>query len=63
MGASRRGCDLPRPRLHAEAAQTALGLRHSHPCIADQQPGFDAEAEEFPFSWDLGMEVASLTVK
>ena len=24
--------------------------------------GFDAEAEEFPFSWDLGMEVASLTV-
>lgn len=31
-------------------------------CIVDQQPGSDAEAEEFPFSLDLGMGVASLAV-
>ena len=59
------GCDLPGPRVKADAGLSALGLCHSHPCTADQQQDFDAEAEEFPFSWDLGCVcggVASLPV-
>ena len=48
------GCDPPGPRVKADAALSAPGLCHSHPCTADQQQDFDAEAEEFPFSWDLG---------
>ena len=56
------GCSLPGPRVKADAALSAL--HHFHPCTADQQQDFDAEAEEFPFSWDPGGVgvVASLPV-
>lgn len=58
-GPSRSGCDRPGPSVRANAAPGFLGLGHSH-SLVDRQPGSDAEAEEFPFSWDLGMGVASM---
>lgn len=58
-GPSRSGCDRPGPSVRANAAPGFLGLGHSH-SLVDRQLGSDAEAEEFPFSWDLGMGVASM---
>lgn len=49
----------PRPPwspCHTNAALDALVSATSIPCIVgQQQPASDAEAEEFPLSWNLGM--------
>lgn len=58
-GPGSSGCDLPGPSVKLMLLWMLWLSATPTSCIVDQQqPGSDAEAE-FPFSWDLGMGMAS----